>query len=627
MRARGYPPIEGDHALIVEVAPGLAIERVIDLALKSVPEVEPGIHFVERQFGVLEVHSRDPALVERAGEAILAGIGAEAEDALRPRLLYVDVIEDVTDQHAVIVNRNREASMLLPGQTLLVVEMTPALFAAVAANAAERVAPGPDARHRLDDRRRRPRLPRGHDRGYRARARRDHARAERDGPRAAVGEDEKDGMTPRSSRADRRARRRGARPLRPVAGGDGHALQRLREPHLPRRRPRVRARYALRVHRAGYRTARADRVRAAVGRRAARGRRGRHLRGRARARTASASSRFRRRFGAHNVVLFEWLPGAAPDPEGDAVIAGFRTLGAVSARMHAHARAWSRPPDSTARRGTTSTRSAPAGTGAPGRTASAWAARSARCSTGSTPTIAARLEAYGQASDRFGLVHADIRLANLLVDGGQVRVIDFDDCGFAWFMYDFATTVSFMEDHPRVPELRDAWLEGYRSVAPLDAADEAELDTFVMLRRLLLVAWIGSHHTFATEAAELGAGFTAGTCALAERYLSTHSCRRARAVFTPLTGRTVLVTGGTKGIGKGIAGVFAQRRRERRRRRRATASEARRRRRELGARSSPPTSPGGGLRAHGRARRSSDSAASTSCAPTPACSPTSSSRT
>ena len=66
-------------------------------------------------------------------------------------------------------------------------------------------------------------------------------------------------------------------------------------------------------------------------------------------------------------------------------------------------------------------------------------------------------------------------------------------------------------------------LEGYRSVAPLDAADEAELDTFVMLRRLLLVAWIGSHHTFATEAAELGAGFTAGTCALAERYLSTHS--------------------------------------------------------------------------------------------------------
>jgi hypothetical protein len=141
LRARGYPPMEGEHALIVEVAPGLAIERVIDLALKAVPEVEPGIHFVERQFGVLEVHSPDPAQVERAGEAILAGIGARPEDALRPRLLFVDLIEDVTDRHAVIVNRNREASMLLPGQTLLVVEVTPALFAAVAANAAERVAP------------------------------------------------------------------------------------------------------------------------------------------------------------------------------------------------------------------------------------------------------------------------------------------------------------------------------------------------------------------------------------------------------------------------------------------------------------------------------------------------------
>jgi Ser/Thr protein kinase RdoA (MazF antagonist) len=66
-------------------------------------------------------------------------------------------------------------------------------------------------------------------------------------------------------------------------------------------------------------------------------------------------------------------------------------------------------------------------------------------------------------------------------------------------------------------------VEGYRSVAPLAAGEEAELETFVMLRRLLLVAWIGSHHEFATEAAELGAGFTAGTCTLAERYLSTHT--------------------------------------------------------------------------------------------------------
>jgi hypothetical protein len=87
------------------------------------------------------VHSSDPDDVARAGEAILAGIGATAADQLRPAVLYHDVIESVTDQHAVIINRNRQASMVLPGETLLVYELTPALFAAVAANEAERAAP------------------------------------------------------------------------------------------------------------------------------------------------------------------------------------------------------------------------------------------------------------------------------------------------------------------------------------------------------------------------------------------------------------------------------------------------------------------------------------------------------
>ncbi len=141
-RARGYPPYAGEHALIVEVSPALAIERVIDLALREVPGIQPGILYVERQFGVLEIHSADLDEVRRAGEAILAGTGNKASDQLRPRVLYHDIITDITDQHAVILNRNRQASMILPGQSLLVYEMTPALFAAVAANEAERVAPG-----------------------------------------------------------------------------------------------------------------------------------------------------------------------------------------------------------------------------------------------------------------------------------------------------------------------------------------------------------------------------------------------------------------------------------------------------------------------------------------------------
>jgi hypothetical protein len=141
-RARGYPPYAGEHALIVEVSPALAIERVIDLALREVPGIQPGILYVERQFGVLEIHSGELADIRRAGEAILTGTGNAAADQLRPRVLYHDIIEDITDQHAVILNRNRQASMVLPGESLLVYEMTPALFAAVAANEAERAAPG-----------------------------------------------------------------------------------------------------------------------------------------------------------------------------------------------------------------------------------------------------------------------------------------------------------------------------------------------------------------------------------------------------------------------------------------------------------------------------------------------------
>ena len=141
-RARGYPAYAGQHALIIEVAPGLMIERVIDLALKADPDLEPGILFVERQFGILEIHGNDKAKLMQAGEAMLAGLGLAASAQLRPKLLYADVIEDVADQHAVIINRNRQASMILPGETLLVCEMVPALYAAIAANEAEKAAPG-----------------------------------------------------------------------------------------------------------------------------------------------------------------------------------------------------------------------------------------------------------------------------------------------------------------------------------------------------------------------------------------------------------------------------------------------------------------------------------------------------
>ena len=141
LRARGYPPVQEDASLIIEVTPALSIHRLVDLALKARPDMEPGILFTERQFGLLELHSSDLGEVSEAGEAILRGIGASASDQLAPSTLYTDIIEDVSDQHAIILNRMRNASMILPGQSLLLYEMAPALFAAVAANEAERAAP------------------------------------------------------------------------------------------------------------------------------------------------------------------------------------------------------------------------------------------------------------------------------------------------------------------------------------------------------------------------------------------------------------------------------------------------------------------------------------------------------
>ena len=141
LRARGYPPFKGQHSLIIEVAPALAIHRISDLALKAAPDMEPGILFTERQFGLLELHSYDRQELDAAGTAILKGVGAHADEQLAPTVLFDDIIEDLSDQHAIILNRSRSASMLIPGESLLLSEVTPALFACVAANEAERAAP------------------------------------------------------------------------------------------------------------------------------------------------------------------------------------------------------------------------------------------------------------------------------------------------------------------------------------------------------------------------------------------------------------------------------------------------------------------------------------------------------
>ena len=122
-RARAYPPFRGQNSLIIEVAPALSIHKITDLALKAAPEMEPGILFTERQFGLLELHADDMVDLDAAGKAILGGIKAKATDQLAPEILYSEIIEDLSDQHALILNRSRDGSILIPGVSLLIYEM------------------------------------------------------------------------------------------------------------------------------------------------------------------------------------------------------------------------------------------------------------------------------------------------------------------------------------------------------------------------------------------------------------------------------------------------------------------------------------------------------------------------
>jgi Ser/Thr protein kinase RdoA (MazF antagonist) len=216
------------------------------------------------------------------------------------------------------------------------------------------------------------------------------------------------------------------------------------------------------------------------------------------------------------IVLFEWETGSEPK-END--VAGFEILGETAARMHAHVRGWQKPSYFERLTWDFDTSLGDRPHWGRWRDGMGMTPETERIFGRTVDLIGQRLARFGKASERFGLIHCDMRLANLLMDGRTVKVIDFDDCGFSWLLYDCATTVSFFEHETHVPELLDAWVSGYRRVAGLSKEDEAEIATFVMLRRLLLVAWIGSHSE--TELAQsMGVSYTNGTAGLCEAYLS-----------------------------------------------------------------------------------------------------------
>lgn len=137
--ALGFLPLPGDASLWIEVSPGIEINRITDIALKAAV-VRPGVLFVERLYGLLEIHSSKQGETKAAGRAILDFLGVTPRDCLKPNVVSSQIIRNIDANQAQLINRTRRGQMLLAGETLYVLEVQPAAYASIAANEAEKAA-------------------------------------------------------------------------------------------------------------------------------------------------------------------------------------------------------------------------------------------------------------------------------------------------------------------------------------------------------------------------------------------------------------------------------------------------------------------------------------------------------
>lgn len=137
--ALGFLPLPGDTSLWIEISPGIEINRITDVALKAAV-VRPGVQFVERLYGLLEVHSNKQGETRAAGKAILEALGVRQQDCLKPQIVSSQIIRNIDAHQAQLINRTRRGQLILAGQTLYVLEVQPAAYAALAANEAEKAA-------------------------------------------------------------------------------------------------------------------------------------------------------------------------------------------------------------------------------------------------------------------------------------------------------------------------------------------------------------------------------------------------------------------------------------------------------------------------------------------------------
>ena len=136
---QGFMPREDEAALFIEIAPGIAINQLTDVALKST-SCRPGMQIVERAYGMLELHEADKGQVQAATDAILERMGAKQDDRLKPRVVSSQIITGIDGHQSQLINRMRHGDMIVAGQSLYILEVHPAAYAALAANEAEKAA-------------------------------------------------------------------------------------------------------------------------------------------------------------------------------------------------------------------------------------------------------------------------------------------------------------------------------------------------------------------------------------------------------------------------------------------------------------------------------------------------------
>ena len=215
-------------------------------------------------------------------------------------------------------------------------------------------------------------------------------------------------------------------------------------------------------------------------------------------------------------VMFHWIDGQFPNE--DNLSSSFILLGAITARMHAHSRSWNLPRKFSRHSWDLENIFGDNPVWGHWQNAIGLSNDGYAILSRLETTLKNKLNLFENTGDRTGLVHADLRLDNILMNNNGPNVIDFDDCGFSWYLYDFATAVSFIEDRKDMDELITSWVEGYRTIQPLSIEEEKALPTFILLRRLLLTAWVASHYD-TSLAQSLGEDYTNGSCTLAEDYL------------------------------------------------------------------------------------------------------------